>query len=112
MMPGNYRTFLHQIIIEKILVIEDGQASISERKVLFINITWYPAGHPAQPDTVFPAMHIRYPAGYRILKNVITMQSCVQVCPVIINFTEADSMDDYRTEAVAVRLSTHKTVKS
>jgi hypothetical protein len=26
----------------------------------------------------------------------------VEVCPVIINFTEADSMDDYRTEAVAV----------
>ena len=30
-----------------------------------------------------------------------------QVCPVIINFTEADSMDDYRTEAVAVRIPHH-----
>jgi hypothetical protein len=29
----------------------------------------------------------------------------VEVCPVIINFTEADSMDDYRTEAVAVSIS-------
>ena len=28
-----------------------------------------------------------------------------QVCPVIIRLTEADSLDDYRTEAVAVSVS-------
>jgi hypothetical protein len=49
-------------------------------------------------------------ANIRINKkgNILTLSYCtnsflvVEVCPVIINFTEADSMDDYRTEAVAV----------